>query len=268
MSFDVRRLRRADQIIGAGAIAFFVFLFFFNWYGISTNVSSFAGTTLAGGVSKTGWETFTNLRWVWLITILVSLGAVALVVAGRKLETPVRPSMIVTGLGALSTALIVYRIIHHPSRTYNVGVVHASADIKIGIWLGLLAAVAITYGGYLAMQAEGTSTAPVRDQPSSAFSGLTSSAGGGPAPASAGSAPSPPAPSAPAQAPTPPTAPPSSAPPTPPPAQPSSAPPTPPPSAPPTPPPAQPSSAPPIPPPGTPTPSPGGETPGDAGSPQ
>src|SRR5712692_9878668 len=103
MNFDVSRLRRSDQIIGGGAVALFVFLFFFKWYGVSANVTSIAGVNL--NVSKSGWDTFTNSRWIWLLTIVVALGAVVLVAAQRKLELPVDPGAIVAGLGAVSTAL-------------------------------------------------------------------------------------------------------------------------------------------------------------------
>jgi hypothetical protein len=50
--------------------------------------------------------------------------------------------------------------------------------IKIGIWLGLIAAAAIAYRGYLGMQDEGTSLADVREQASGALSGFTAGAGG------------------------------------------------------------------------------------------
>jgi hypothetical protein len=176
MNFDISRLRRSDQIIGGSAIAFFIFLFFFKWYGVSSNVSSFAGVNV--NVSKSGWSVFTNSRWIWLITIIVAIGAVVVVAGQLKLETPVKPSVLIAGLGALSTILILYRIIHHPTASASVGSFHASAGIKIGIWLGLIAAAGVTYGGYLAMGDEGTSLAEVREQASGAIGGLSGSASG------------------------------------------------------------------------------------------
>jgi hypothetical protein len=180
MSFDISRLRRADQIIGAGAIALFIFMFLFKWYGGSSS-ASIGGVSFSS--SANGWHTFTNSRWIWLITLIVALGMVVLEVGQQKLELPVKPSVIVAGLGALSTLLIAYRILHHPSvgASGTIGGVHYSSSygIKIGIWLGLIAAAAITYGGYLAMQSEGTSLSDVREQASEAFSGLTAPSAGG-----------------------------------------------------------------------------------------
>jgi hypothetical protein len=176
MSFDISRLRRADQIVGAAAVAFFIILFFFKWYGVSSNVGAVSGLNI--NVSRSGWDTFTNSRWIWIITIIVGLGSVVLVAAQRKLELPLQPGVIVAGLGALSTIFILYRIVHHPTASASFGSFHASVGIKLGIWLGLIAAMALTYGGYLQMQEEGTSLADVREQASGAFSGMTATGGG------------------------------------------------------------------------------------------
>jgi hypothetical protein len=45
LDFDFGRLRRSDRIVGGGAIALFVFLFFFKWFGLSNSV---------GGIEKKG----------------------------------------------------------------------------------------------------------------------------------------------------------------------------------------------------------------------
>jgi hypothetical protein len=184
MNFDISRLRRADQIVGGGAIALFVFMFFLKWFGGGVSGSLPGGNISGASTSYTGWQTFTNSRWIWLLTIVVALAAVIARGVGRRLEIPVQPSAIVAGLGAISSLLILYRILHHPSASASYGSIHASYGIKLGIWLGLIAALAITAGGYLLMQAEGTSLADVREQAADAFSGIVvpagTDAGGGP----------------------------------------------------------------------------------------
>lgn len=175
MSFDISRLRRADQIVGGGAIALFIFLFFFKWYGYSSNAPSIAGVNVSSSYSIDGWHAFQNSRWIWIITIIVALGAVAIASGALELKSPVQLGVLVAGLGALSTLRILYRIVHHPTASASFGSFHASVGIKIGIWLGLIAAAAITYGGYLAMQDEGTSLADVRDQASQAVSSAAAS---------------------------------------------------------------------------------------------
>jgi hypothetical protein len=168
MNFDIGRLRRSDQVIGAGAIALFIFLFLFKWYGISAILSEEgSGVSLS---STNGWHTYTNSRWIWIVTIIVALAVVVLRAGQRALNIRVQQGVIVAGLGALSATLILYRIVHHPSGIPSGE--QFSGGIKIGIWLALIAAAAITYGGYLAMHDEGTSLSDVREQASSAFSGL------------------------------------------------------------------------------------------------
>ena len=185
MNFDISRLRRSYRIIGAGAIAFFIFLFFFKWYGVSSNVSSVAGVSVND--SRSGWSVFTNSRWIWLITIIVALAAVVIASGALKFQSPVQPAVAVAALGALSSILILYRILHHPTASASFGTFHASAGIKIGIWLGLIAAIAVTYGGYLAMTEEGTSLADVRDQASGALGNFNPSGGSSSSGASRGS---------------------------------------------------------------------------------
>jgi hypothetical protein len=188
MSFDVSRLRRADQLVGAGAVALFIFMFFFKWFG-----GSVSGTLPAGGVgslatSATGWQTFTNSRWVWLITIVVAVASLVMVAGQSRLDGPVQPSVVVTWLGSLSSLLIFYRIIHHPSANTTVGNLHASYGIKFGIWLGFIAALAITYGGYLQMQADGIELTPTREPDADAFTGMTVAPSGRSTPAPTGPA--------------------------------------------------------------------------------
>jgi hypothetical protein len=179
MSFDISRLPRSDRIVGVGAIALFIFLFFFKWYGYTSNAPSIAGVGISSSYSIDGWHSFTNSRWIWLITIVVALGAVALSAGALKLRSPVQAGVIVAGLGALSTLTILFRIVHHPTASASFGGFHVSIGIKIGIWLGLVAAALITYGGYLAMRDEGTSLADVRDQASGALSNFTVGGGEG-----------------------------------------------------------------------------------------
>jgi hypothetical protein len=222
MSFDISRLRRADQIVGGGAIALFIFLFFFKWYGFSTNAPSIGGVNVSGSISYSGWHTFTNSRWVWIITIIVALGAVAIRAGLLKLELPLQPGVLVAGLGALSTLLILYRILDHPSASASFGGVHTSVGIKIGIWLGLIAAGALTYGGYLSMQDEGTSLADVREQASQAASSVAASMSSPSEGSASAAAPASEAPTAPPVSDAPASPPPPAAPPIPPPAAPPS----------------------------------------------
>lgn len=173
MEPDLQRLRGADRLVAAGAIALFVFMFFFNWFGESQS-GTVPGSNLSGlDSSYTGWQTFTISRWVWLLTIVVAVASVTAVAAGRRLPSTLPPGTIVAFLGSLSVVLILYRIVHHPSARFGFGGFHASYGIKLGIWLGLIAALAIAVGGLLQLRAEAAPTPPREEPAKGAFSGLT-----------------------------------------------------------------------------------------------
>lgn len=190
----MRRLGPGDRIVALGALALFVFLFFVDWYG-SDITGLPRGSRIEGGtVSATGWETFTSSRWVWLATIAIALGSVLAATSGFKLDGPVQIGAVVFGTGLLSSVLILYRIVHHPGENASLHGLHITYGIKLGIWLGLLAALAIAAGGYLQLLAEGRTGAeeadgPAEEEPGSAFSGLTlpgqKRATGGPPPGNA-----------------------------------------------------------------------------------
>jgi hypothetical protein len=166
----------ARRIVAVGAVALLVFMFFFDWYG--GNVTGLArGVQLTGAaLSSTGWQTFTISRWVWLLTALLALGSVVAWARGYEDRGPLPLSALVAGLGALASALIVIRILHHPGLSASAGTVHLSYGVKTGIWLGLIAALAIAFGGYVQTLPEKSEPAPKDaepEDPAAAFSGLT-----------------------------------------------------------------------------------------------
>jgi hypothetical protein len=171
------RLRLARLLVAAGAVALFVFLFFFDWYGGSVH-GLLPGTHLSGAAeSATGWQAFTISRWFWLLAIVVALGSTLASATDYEHDGPVPLSAMAAGLGALACALIVYRIANHPGPSASAGSISISYGIKPGIWLGLIAALAITLGGYVQAQAEQAAPAkPAQaaepEQPAAAFSGL------------------------------------------------------------------------------------------------
>jgi hypothetical protein len=119
---------------------------------------------------------------VWLATIALALGSVLAATSGFRLEGPVQVGAVVFGMGLLSSVLILYRIVHHPGEDASLHGLHIIYGIKLGIWLGLLAALAIALGGYLQLLGEGRTEVeepgePAEEDPGSAFSGLTVAAG-------------------------------------------------------------------------------------------
>lgn len=154
MSFDVKRIGLPERIVAGGALALLAFLFLLHWYGGSITGLGPTSHISGGTIDATGWEAFTSSRWIWLGTIVLALGSVLAAAAAYRLDGPVQIGPVVFGMGTLSTVLIVYRIIHHPGASASGHGLQLSYGIKFGIWLGLLAAIAIALGGYLQVLAE------------------------------------------------------------------------------------------------------------------
>lgn len=173
MKLDVSRVRGADRLVAASALALALFMFAFEWFGESVS-GSLPGYGASGGLgSLTGWQAFTNSRWVWLATVLVALTSVPIRAVAARLPGSLPPGSVVALLGAVSAVLIAYRIVHHRAASAGFGGFHISLDIKVGIWLGLLAAVALTCGGLFQLRGETAVQQPAEQPAERAFSGLT-----------------------------------------------------------------------------------------------
>jgi hypothetical protein len=138
---DVRpsRLRRGESIAGAGALLLTVSLFALSWY----KPQASAGSTAA---SLNGWHGLTHLRWLVLVTIIVALALVWLQVSRRAPALPVTCSLFTMLLGGVSVLALLFRVIIDPP---------GGMSVSAGAYLGVLAAVLITYGGYKSMRTEG-----------------------------------------------------------------------------------------------------------------
>jgi hypothetical protein len=85
---------------------------------------------------------------------VLALAAVPAAAAGFRRRGQVQVSAVLLLAGAVSSLLILYRIVHHPGANLSGEHAHTTYQIKLGIWLGLVAALAITFGGYLQLRAE------------------------------------------------------------------------------------------------------------------
>jgi hypothetical protein len=99
---------------------------------------------------------------------------------------------IVAALGGFAVLLILYRIVFPPDFG-SFGGVSVDATLKFGIFLGLLAAAGIAYGGYSAMREEGATFGGEADRLSSG-GGSQPPAGGPPPPPPSQTPPPPPPP--------------------------------------------------------------------------
>jgi hypothetical protein len=205
---ELDRLSTGEKIAAASAILLFVFMFF-NWFGVEVSgVSEFSGTV--SGEGGNAWDALDFIPIVLIVTIIAALAMAALRLADSAFEPMVPTSTVVTVLGAISVLLILYRIIDPPTFA-DFGGVSVEATRSIGIFLGLIAAGGIAYGGYSTMREEGITFGDAADSLSRGGGGP----GDGPPPPSQPSSQAPPPPP-PAGTQQPPPPPPSSPPPPPP----------------------------------------------------
>ena len=144
---------------------------FLDWYSISAKNS-----VVDFSVSGSGWDA---LSWVpWIIT-LCGLAAIALAIVratGNRLPNlPASPGFIVLVLGGISLILVLFRVLVTP----DAGASSSLVDVgrAFGIFIALLAAAGVTFGGYALWNEEG------KPRPGGAGAGGPGQAGLGQGPA-------------------------------------------------------------------------------------
>jgi hypothetical protein len=142
---DPSRLRTGEIVAGIGGFALFVFLFF-DWFGGGAEVSGnvLSGTASISHPGVSGWNALSDLPGFLIMLSGVSgIALAALAAAGQRLNVPVRRGAVTALLGVLAVLLILWRM------------VAGTPTLKIGIFLGLGAAVAVTWGALLALSEDG-----------------------------------------------------------------------------------------------------------------
>jgi hypothetical protein len=161
---DIDRLRTGERIAAIAGIALFIFMFF-DWFGVKVSATGLGTFDIEGGGNA--WEWFSFIDIVLFLAAAAALTLAVLTATQRTVNLPVAASAITAGLGILAVVLILFRIIDPP------GDVPSGVDVtrKVGVFLGLLAALGVTYGGWRSMQDEGTTFGDARDQLSDAVAG-------------------------------------------------------------------------------------------------
>ncbi len=98
-----------------------------------------------------------------MIAIVVALVNVFLRLSDSDYEPPVSMNVAVAVLGGISTLLVLFRIVDPPGFG-SFGGVSVDATLEFGIFLGLIAAAGIAYGGYRGMQEEGATFSGAADK--------------------------------------------------------------------------------------------------------
>ena len=145
-------------LLGAIASAVLAISVFLAWYTVDWQIAG-AGHS----ESVNGWDA-TNVARVVFVFALIGLGALAIELFSASSELPV-PASIVSGVcGILAVLFIGYRIASAPDTkvsgllgfTALQNFISVSVDTSWGIWVSLVAAVAIVAGAVLALRGSRT----------------------------------------------------------------------------------------------------------------
>jgi hypothetical protein len=182
---DLDRLSRGEKIAGLSAVLLFVFMFF-DWFTVDFSGGEGLFSVSVGG---NAWDALDVIPIILMIAIIAAVATAVIRLTDAVFEPPVSMNAVVAILGAISVLLILYRIISPPDAGDVTGI---DVSPALGIFLGLIAAAGITYGGYRAMQEEGTTFGDIGDQ----FSGRGGPGvgGGGPTHPPSSTTPPPPPP--------------------------------------------------------------------------
>lgn len=201
---ELDRLSLGEKIAAGSAVLLFI-LMFFDWFGAEvSSVTGFSGEVPGDGANA--WEALDIIPIFLMAAIVCALGVAVIRLTDADFEPPVSANAVVAAVGGLAVLLIAYRILDAPGGG-DFGGVTVDTTLKLGIFLALIAAGGIAYGGYSAMREEGMTFGDAADRLSGGGGG-----GGGNEPP-AGGPPPPPAPPAPPRQQSPPPPPPPTAPP-------------------------------------------------------
>ena len=153
-----RGLGRGERFAAVSAVALLGFSFL-RWYGAEP-AGEATFPTDAGG---TPWQTLSLVLAVLLLTVAVALTTAVLRLRGSKWRPAVPLDAAVAVLGGLSALLILLRVVFPPDLG-SVGGIALDTTLSWGVFLALVAAGGVAYGGYRAMTEEGSSFAAVAER--------------------------------------------------------------------------------------------------------
>jgi uncharacterized membrane protein YhaH (DUF805 family) len=149
---ELDRLSTGEKVSAVSAVLLFIFMFF-DWFGAKVEgVPGFSGSVEAGG---SAWDALDVIPIFLMLAIVAAIAVAVIRLTDADVEPPVSMNSIVAVLGGLAVLLILYRIIDPPGGGDAIAGVGIDITLKLGIFLGLLAAAGIAYGGYSAMREEG-----------------------------------------------------------------------------------------------------------------
>lgn len=156
MSFDLRRLRGGEWIVGVASLALLVILFTLPWYGLSGPFSHTAAT-LGLKVTADGWQSLSNVRFLILV---VGIGGVAVWWLQATHAAPALPVSAVVLELTLAFVLLIALIRRVLLDVPGNGLI----DARSGAYASLALSAAILIGGYVSLRQDGSAADDAPDR--------------------------------------------------------------------------------------------------------
>ena len=156
--FDPSNISRGAWVSLGGAVVLLISVFL-DWYSGTVSVSGVNIPGFSGSASKSvSGVDATDVAWIVFLLAAIALIAWGLELFAEGVTVPY-PAWLIAGIcGVLSAVLVLFRIVDKPgglgttgggSFNFGKGKISWSVGTSFGIWLALLAAIAMAVGAYL-----------------------------------------------------------------------------------------------------------------------
>jgi len=152
-SFDVAAVPRSVWISAGGALVLLISVFF-SWYTATASVSLPGGAgSLSRSASGSGWDSGDGAKLVALLALVI-LAVWAVDLFADNLTLPFPASLVALVLGAVALLVCVVKFFSKPGGpdlTSFGGTLHFSVSVAWGLYVAIVAAIAVIVGAYMHM---------------------------------------------------------------------------------------------------------------------
>jgi hypothetical protein len=150
--FDFAAVPRSVWISAGGALILLISVFF-SWYTATASVSLPGGGSLSRSASGSGWSSGDGAKLVFLLALVI-LAVWAVDLFADNVTLPFPAAMVALVLGAVALLVCVIKFFSKPGGpdlTSFGGTLHFSVSVAWGLYVAILAAIAVVVGAYMHM---------------------------------------------------------------------------------------------------------------------
>ena len=151
-TFDFAAVPRSVWISAGGALVLLLSVFF-SWYTATASVSVPGGATISRSASGSGWDSGDGAKLVFLLALVI-LVVWAIDLFADSVTLPFPASMVALVLGAVALLVVVIKFFSKPGggdvSSFG-GTLHFSVSVAWGLYVAILASIAVVVGAYLHM---------------------------------------------------------------------------------------------------------------------